>query len=106
MVGGIIEAGSSGVMVEASLVGQIVATMVFVNLGFFIFNMLPIPPLDGSRVLYALAPEAARRIMEQIERYGIMLVMLVVVLANPLIGSIMQAATSSIVSLFMMIFQL
>lgn len=106
VVGGIIEAGSSGVMVEASLVGQIVATMVFVNLGFFIFNMLPIPPLDGSRVLYALAPEAARRIMEQIERYGIMLVMLVVVLANPLIGSIMQAATSSIVSLFMVIFQL
>ncbi len=41
------------------------------NIGLFVFNMLPIPPLDGSRVLYAFAPEPVQRVMAQIEQYGI-----------------------------------
>jgi Zn-dependent protease len=41
-----------------------------VNVGFFIFNMIPFPPLDGSRLLYAFAPEGLQNIMRQIESYG------------------------------------
>lgn len=42
----------------------------FVNLTFFLFNMIPFPPLDGSRVLYALAPDFIRKAMEFIESLG------------------------------------
>ena len=52
-----------------------------VNLGFFVFNILPIPPLDGSRVIYALAPEPVQRGMEVIEQYGIILVFAIVLLS-------------------------
>lgn len=45
-----------------------------VNLGVFVFNMIPIPPLDGSRVLYAFAPEAVQEFMNRIEPYGFFLV--------------------------------
>jgi Zn-dependent protease len=41
-----------------------------VNIGFFIFNMIPFPPLDGSRLLYAFAPEPLQEIMQRIESYG------------------------------------
>jgi Zn-dependent protease len=41
-----------------------------VNIGFFIFNMIPFPPLDGSRLLYALAPEPLQDVMRQIESFG------------------------------------
>lgn len=41
-----------------------------VNIGFFIFNMIPFPPLDGSRLLFALAPEGLQRFMIQIESFG------------------------------------
>ncbi len=41
-----------------------------VNLSFFIFNMIPFPPLDGSRLLYALAPEPVQEFMVTIERMG------------------------------------
>lgn len=41
-----------------------------VNIGFFIFNMIPFPPLDGSRLLYAFAPEPLQDFMRQIESFG------------------------------------
>ncbi|MEK7594097.1 MAG: site-2 protease family protein [Patescibacteria group bacterium] len=43
-----------------------------VNIGFFIFNMIPFPPLDGSRLLYAFAPEPLQKVMLQIEAFGLM----------------------------------
>jgi Zn-dependent protease len=48
-----------------------IVLFVVVNIGFFVFNMIPFPPLDGSRVLYALAPEGVRRVMGQIESFGL-----------------------------------
>ena len=41
-----------------------------VNVAFFIFNMIPFPPLDGSRLLYAFAPEPLQDFMRQIESFG------------------------------------
>jgi Zn-dependent protease len=90
--------------IGAGTAGMVLTVFVTVNLGFFVFNMLPIPPLDGSRVIYALAPEFVRRGMELIERYGIMLVFLVVMLASPIIGSFMRQAINGIVQIFGMIF--
>lgn len=77
---------------------------VVVNLGFFIFNMLPIPPLDGSRVLYALAPEFIRRGMEAIERLGIIVILIIVLAASSLIGAFMGQSIDFFVDLFTRIF--
>lgn len=41
-----------------------------INVLFFVFNMIPFPPLDGSRLLYAFAPEPLQDIMRQIEAAG------------------------------------
>ena len=91
--------------VEATLAGQIVITAVSVNLGFFVFNMLPIPPLDGSRVLYALAPDPVRAGMEYIERYGIFLVFGLVLIGASVLGQIMAGGINGILQLFMTIFR-
>jgi Zn-dependent protease len=61
-----------------------------VNVGFFVFNMIPIPPLDGSRLLYAFAPEPLREIMQQIESLGFMAILFLFVIiiqfgAGPLV---------------------
>lgn len=84
--------------------GQFLLIGVVVNLGFFLFNMLPIPPLDGSRVLYAVAPEFARRGMETIERYGLIVIFVIVLVASPVIGAFIQGASGSILNVFFMIF--
>jgi Zn-dependent protease len=57
--------GSAGIDVLTAIV-----IFVQINIGLFIFNMIPIPPLDGSRVLYAFAPEALQRFMVQMEQFG------------------------------------
>ncbi len=95
---------SNGGLVASSFLGSVIAMTVSVNLGFFVFNMLPVPPLDGSRLLYALAPETARRLMEQIEQYGTLVVFLLVVLFSSAIGRVMSACISTILDVFMMIF--
>lgn len=87
-----------------TLIGMILQLTIFVNLGFFIFNMIPVPPLDGSRVLYALAPDGARRVMELIEQYGIFLIFGLVLLAGPLLGEFMRGAISFFLRLFAQIF--
>ena len=91
---------------SSGLIAQILITSVMVNLGFFIFNMIPIPPLDGSRVIYALAPEFVRRGMEAIERFGIIFIFLIILIASPIIGAIMGSALSFFIAMFSRIFGL
>jgi Zn-dependent protease len=88
----------------SGVAGDIFTAGVSVNLGFFIFNIIPIPPLDGSRVLYALAPEFIRRGMEYIERYGIVLVFVLVLIGSSAIGTLMSVAIHFFISVFGAIF--
>lgn len=90
----------------SGLGGQILILAVQVNLGFFVFNMIPLPPLDGSRVLYALAPEFVRRGMEAIERFGIIFIFLIVLVASPVIGQFMRVSINFFVTLFSRLFGL
>lgn len=88
----------------ATFASDALLVAVWVNLGFFVFNMLPIPPLDGSRVIYALAPDFIRRGMEAIEQFGIIFVFVIVLLASSVIGQFMLTAINAIMNVFMVIF--
>ncbi|MCA9409153.1 MAG: site-2 protease family protein [Candidatus Omnitrophica bacterium] len=60
--------------------GDVTALAVFVNLLLAVFNMIPIPPLDGSRLVMGLLPAALGRIYGQLERYGILIVVVLLYL--------------------------
>jgi Zn-dependent protease len=53
---------------------------ILLNVGLFVFNSIPWPPLDGSRLLYAFAPRGLQEIMENIEGMGIMSLVIFLIL--------------------------
>lgn len=78
----------------------ILGQILYVNLGFAVFNMIPIPPLDGSRVLYAVMPDAIRNFMEKIEPYGIFIVMILVVFVPSVISTVIGGGVTGILRVF------
>ncbi len=75
------------------------ALFTFVNIGFFVFNMIPFPPLDGSRLLYAFAPEPLQRVMRQIESYGFVAILIFVFVLFQFISPVFVRLETSLFSL-------
>jgi Zn-dependent protease len=75
------------------------AIFISINVGFFLFNLIPFPPLDGSRVLYAFAPEFIQKIMLQIESFGIFAIMIFIFMIFPFISPALQSLNQSIINL-------
>ncbi len=53
---------------------QFILLMIYINLGLAAFNLIPIPPLDGSRILYVLLPYQLLKYYYWLERYGMLIV--------------------------------
>ncbi|HZH27099.1 MAG TPA: site-2 protease family protein [Azospirillaceae bacterium] len=65
---------------------QVLVYSITINLILMIFNMLPIPPLDGGRVAVGVLPRPLARPLARFEQYGMLTLMAVIVLI-PMIGS-------------------
>jgi Zn-dependent protease len=68
-----------------------------INVSFFVFNMIPFPPLDGSRLLYAFAPRPVQEIMYQIESAGFMTIIVFMLLVFPFIGPVFTNVVTHVV---------
>jgi len=58
--------------------GFFIAIIVWINLLLAVFNLVPIPPLDGSKILFSVLPVSWRDFEFQLERYGFFLILLFV----------------------------
>ena len=57
----------------------ITSTIVIVNLALGLFNLVPIPPLDGSKILFSLLPYSFYKVIGLIERYGFIFLLVFIV---------------------------
>ena len=66
------------------------------NVGLFVFNLLPIPPLDGSKILGSILPASFEPALEALEQYGFILLMIVVFtrVLNPIFSVALNFATN------------
>ncbi len=82
-----------------SLVGQF---GVRINAVLMIFNLFPLLPLDGGRILAGLLPDRLSYAYSRIEPYGMMIIILLIVLGvfGPILGPLVGGAENAIYSLF------
>lgn len=71
-------------------------SMMTVNIALALFNLLPIPPLDGSRILYAFVPANMQDAMERFERTGPIIILVLFLVGYPFIAPYLGTATQVI----------
>jgi Zn-dependent protease len=71
---------------EAQWLAANLRNALLLNVILAIFNLLPIPPLDGGRILVGVLPGALARLLSRAERYG-MLILIGLIFVLPLLGA-------------------
>jgi Zn-dependent protease len=90
----------SGVSIGSGIAYTILSEMILINLGFGVFNLIPIPPLDGSRVLYVLMPDGVREFMRKMEPFGIYIIYILIVIGGGFFSVYMSEALNWILNGF------
>ena len=65
-----------------------VSNLMLLNMSLAVFNLLPIPPLDGGKILSTFVPDSVKPVLDMIEQFGFMLLLLFVYLG--LFGAIIR----------------
>jgi Zn-dependent protease len=72
----------------ASFIYGVAATFLIINVILMVFNLLPIPPLDGWRVLLGLVDARTAYSLRQYEQYGFIVLLLIVVAGRDVLGGL------------------
>lgn len=75
------------------------AASVSINIILMVLNLIPIPPLDGGRIVVGILPEKQARLFAEIERYGMLI--LVLLLFSNMLGKIINPVLSFFINFFM-----
>ncbi|MEP7039019.1 MAG: site-2 protease family protein, partial [Acidobacteriota bacterium] len=75
-----------------------VGDLMLLNLSLFIFNLLPFPPLDGSKILSTFLPESFEPIFSMLEQYGFLILMFFIY-----VGLFNYIITPFVIGLFMLL---
>jgi Zn-dependent protease len=84
--------------------GQFLLIFMWVNFSLAAFNMIPLPPLDGSRILTAILPAFWRPVLAPLERFGLPLLFLLILVGGGLASSIISAIIDPVRDLLLRVF--
>ena len=83
-------------LLQPGAIRILMINMLFVNVGLGVFNLIPIPPLDGSKILGMMLPPSAMRTFFMLERYGMFIILILVftgvlqAIMNPIMNFVLR----------------
>jgi Zn-dependent protease len=81
-----------GISPSLEIVARMMQYGLLVNLVLAFFNLIPIPPLDGSHVLYHLLPPQLGMRYRELQRYGMLILMVLLLVGRPIFSLLMAPA--------------
>lgn len=84
---------------SSDIIETFLAYSVSINVGLGIFNLVPFPPLDGSRVLYAIAPDFLRGVLDQLESFGFGAIIFFMFVVYPFIDGVLASVEHFILNI-------
>ncbi|RIV19606.1 site-2 protease family protein [Alicyclobacillaceae bacterium I2511] len=88
---------------SSGFMSELLSWLLFINIYLFVFNLIPLPPLDGSRVVDNLLPYRWERYYARLETYGpfiLLLLVLIPPLRNGFLFPLLNGTASAMLSLF------
>ena len=79
---------------------KIASTIVITNLVLALFNLIPIPPLDGSKILFSFLPARLQYIEEFLERWGMFLLLFFIIFLWSQVSPLIYLAFSAITGIY------
>ncbi len=76
---------------------QLLIVAVLTNIVLAVFNLVPLPPLDGSKILYSIFPDSMGRFIQTIEKYGLILTFIFIFAFIQVLNPIIQLIFNLIV---------
>ena len=98
LLGGLRFSSASFGFTLASVFYELAYYMIMINLGLGLFNLIPIPPLDGSKVLTAILPERTYFKLMDSERYGF--IILIILINTPIFNSLLNMCQSAVIDFY------
>ena len=85
------------------MLARMIGTTAYLSLALAVFNLMPVPPLDGSKVLYSVISDEKYMKLMYYERYGMILMLILV--STGILGTPLSFVTESVFDLLFPIAQ-
>ncbi len=81
------------------LIVFLLSSFATINIALAVFNLIPIPPLDGHKIVRAILPPKLRYYWELLEKYSIILILLIILPFSPLSKFVFSLISNTLTSL-------